>query len=281
VYDPLLLLDIYLPSISGLLRPYPSDLEKLRNAYSAREQLVIEATRKHGSYISEGTIFDLWWRAREGNRDSKALLDFIDRTVESLLSTIPDQLHSQVRTLCKQMLFKYDDLHSEYTRHLAEVAVIELFVRSGKFQLKHIELKLPNGKTADFLVGHKTPEGVTEEFLFEIYMIDFFNIKEKIQGSEDLKRFLDKRLADKYLDKTTGIDLKTIPPLALVPVLRGELNQLMPFEEGISWLRATNIVADPYVLASRREKDDIRYHFLRAKEFFDQVRKQSSSADAG
>ena len=274
MYDPLLLLEIYLPSIFRLFRPYHADLEQLKTAYSAREKLVIEATRDHKGHNAEGIIFDLWWKAREENRDDIALLDFIDKTVESLVARIPSTLHSPIRRICKQMLFKYDDFHSEYTRHLAELAVIELFVRSGEYQLEQVEYKLPNGKSVDFLVSHKTSEEMKKKYLFEIYMIDFFNIEEKIESAEDLRLFIDKRLGDKWADKTKEVDLNSIPPLALVPVLRGELNHLIPFEEGIAWLRSTNIVADPYILTSRQEKSGPRYYFLQAKEWFNQVRKQ-------
>jgi hypothetical protein len=274
MYDPLLLLEIHLPSVFKLLSPHIRDLDQLRDMYRAREQLVLAATRERGGHTAEGTIFDLWWNAREGNQDSIALLDFIDRTVESLVARTSETFHSPIRTICKQMLFKNDDLHSEYTRHLAELAIIELFLRSGKFQLKQVEYKLPNGKSVDFLVSHQTEEGVTNDYLFEVYMVDFFNIAEKIKSSDDLHRFIEKRILDKFAGKIDGVDMGKVPPLALVPVLRGELDELVPYEDGVSWLRSTNRIADPYVFGSRQEKSGLRYHFLLAKQWFGQVRKQ-------
>jgi hypothetical protein len=263
-------LEAYLPSINHLLAPFPRDLEELRDRYEARKELTIEATRMRGGLYAQDVIFNLWWRANEGNQDPKALLDFIDHTVASLLSLIPMAMYSQVRTLCKHMLFNFDDQTSEYTRRLAELAVIEYLVRRAQMKLEHIEYKLPNGKSVDFLVSQKRAEGLRVELLFEVYMIDF-DI-EKIKSSDDLRTFIDKRLVDKINKKLTGVDPKAIPQFAVLPVLRGNVKQLISFEEGISWL-PINIVAAPYVLTLRNEKGRLKYYFLKAKELFDQVRR--------
>lgn len=46
----------------------------------------------------------------------------------------------------------------------------------------------------------------------------------------------------------------------------------MPLEEGFSWLRSTGLIADPYVIWSRNESGKVKYHFLKVKEFFNQIR---------
>ena len=86
--EPIDLLQHYLPTIYDALSPSNKMISEISNKYHDRFNKVVSDIKEKGEFISEKTIFDLWWDANEGDKASLAFLKFINNTVTEILQKV-------------------------------------------------------------------------------------------------------------------------------------------------------------------------------------------------
>ncbi|MFZ5994040.1 MAG: hypothetical protein ACOYU4_03495 [Thermodesulfobacteriota bacterium] len=110
--------------------------------------------------------------------------------------------------------------------------------------------------------------------MIEVYNIDFN--AEKLQTSDDLKLFLDRRLIAKLQNKLEGID-NLNEGCQLAPVLWGDIMSLANYIEAFDYFKQATIVA-PFMMIARYTNqitEQVLYDFGSVEQFLLRVKKRA------
>ena len=200
------------------------------------------ALETKGVFAAMTCIFDLLWNATENKDNCVQYLSFIDNTVRRALDATEGATRNQLEKLVISMIVSFGEERSEYKNHFAEIAVVEKLMTQGGFKLECVEKLLPNGSRMDFEISKDGTQN-----LIEVYNIDFDT--EKLHSSDDLKRFLEKRLVTKLTAKLDGME-NISEGCQLIPVLWGDIMSLVKYLEAFEYFKQTTIVAPFMMVAS-------------------------------
>ncbi|OQZ03921.1 MAG: hypothetical protein B6D34_04800 [Candidatus Brocadia sp. UTAMX1] len=230
--EPINLLQYYLPSIYDALILSNKLLSDISNKYYERFKKIESDIKEKGEFNPEWTMFDFWWDANEGDRASRAFLEFINNTASEILQKVEGDPRKQIINLCHKMIINFNNSQSQFQSYVAELAVINKLIKNGRLALVQVEKILPNGKRFDFEVendGNKT--------LVEVFNIKFdFNL---IESTEKFQKLLEHRLTKKLNSKLNGLT-GTYPPFLLIPVLWGNILELERFADAFSYFKEFN-----------------------------------------
>jgi len=270
LHDSFQLLSQYAPTLFECASRSKSDSEIIQKKYNQRWASMTQGLETNGIFAAMTCIFDLLWNASENNKyNSAEYLSFIDSTVRRALDATDGVVRKQLEKLVIRMIVSFGADNSDYLNHFAEIAVLETLMTKGDFKLECIEKTLPNGKRVDFEISR---DGIRN--LIEIYNINFDT--EKLHTSDDLKKFLERRLVPKFTAKLNGID-KLGEGFQLIPVLCGDIMSLVKYVEAFEYFKQTTIVAPFMMIASYTNKisGQVVYDFGSVENFILRVKKRA------
>lgn len=239
--EPVELLRHYLPTIYDALSPSKTMIPDISSKYYERIKNIDAAIKTKGEFTSEKVIYDLWWDANEGDQASLTFLTFIDNTAKSVLEKVDSTLRGQIIKLCHKMIINFNDSQSQCTNFFAELAVINKLLSDEGITLLQVEKIMPNGKRIDFEIRK---DG--SETLVEVYNINFNY--ERIENSENFKKFLETRITDKLNSKLQELS-GLVPPFLLVPVLWGNIFGLDQFADAFMFFKTFNFMSNFMMIA--------------------------------
>ena len=191
MHDSMQLLKLYAPTLFECANRSKGTVARISAKYEQRWASMAKAIKANGAFEAMTCIFDLLWKASENTEAAREYLSFIDQTVRQALASTTGSMRKQLEKLIITMIISFGEKRSEYKNHFAEIAVISKLLTQGDFKLESIEKLLTNGKRMDFEISKDRVRN-----LIEVYNIDFE--REKLHGSDDLKRFLEYRLVKKF-----------------------------------------------------------------------------------
>jgi len=157
----------------------------------------------------------------------------------------------------------------QYLNFTGELTGLNHILRKGynQFELREIELKLPNKKQVDFVFRDKE----TEEMLY----VDFVSIHhidiEKLSSDDGLILFLEKRFNAKLESKTKDLNKKLNKIIvdgneynfAILPIIWTEINTLLPFKNAFNKIneKYANIFMCCSVLPQELDNEEFIFSF--------------------
>ena len=240
-HDSAILLQQFLPNIYALINEVSKYDSNINASYERRYNYLKEEITQKGVYRQQTTIFDLLWDASDNIPKKKVFLTFIDDIVYKILSNIEKSKRSQVRKVCYQMITSFNKKESQYSRHLAELCVLEKIVTDPRFTLDQIEKKLPNGKKIDFVF-----RADSNSYYVEVYNIDF-DIH-RVESAELFQEFLIKRLEIKINSKVQSIPIEEYQ-FILVTVLSGEIKKIYEYSNVFTFFKEFRFLS-PFMMIS-------------------------------
>jgi len=268
LHDSLQLLKLFTPTLFKCANRSKRTITSISAKYEQRWASMSKAIETKGSFEAMTCIFDLLWSASESTEADNEFLSFIDQTVRQALAATEDSKRKQLEKLVVKMITSFGEERSEYKNHFAEIAVITKLLTLGRFRLECIEKQLPNGKRIDFEISKDNVRN-----LIEVFSIDFD--REKLCGSEDLKKFLENRLVKKLNDKLDGIEHLDVGCL-LVPVLWGDIMSLVNFIDAFDYFKQIKTIA-PFMMVARYTNQvdgRIAYDFGAVEQFLLRVKQR-------
>lgn len=241
MHESLELLRSFVPTLFNCATRSKHDVESVRNKYRERRRALKASLSTRGEFGAMTCVFDLLWKAAEGDGYALAFLDFIQRVTTEAINCAGQAVRPSVEKLVVTMMTSFGEERSEYKNHLAELAVLARLAKESSFSLVGVERLLPNGRTIDFEVLLKG-----ETNLVEVYNIDF--VADKIQSSDDLRSFLENRLVRKLNAKLAGVE-KVPGVVSLVPVLWGDVHSLSAYRGALDYIESTRIIASVMMVA--------------------------------
>lgn len=261
MHDSLQLLKLYAPTLFECANKSNRSIARISAKYEKRWASMAKTIKANGVFEAMTCIFDLLWKASENTEAAREFLSFIDHTVRQALASTTGSARKQLETLVITMINSFSEERSEYKNHFAEIAVISKLLTRGDFKLESIEKKLPNGNRMDFEISKGSIRN-----LIEVYNIDFD--REKLHGSDDLKKFLENRLVKKLNEKLEGIENLEVG-CWFVPVLWGDIMSLVNFIDAFEYFNQVKIVAPFMMVAQYTNQVDGRivYDFGTVEQF--------------
>jgi hypothetical protein len=269
LHDSFELLRLYAPNLHKCANRSRTDAKSISKKYDQRWASMARALEDNGVFTAMTCIFDLLWNVSENDDDAIKYLSFIDSTVRRALDAAEGAARTQLEKLIITMIVSFGEERSEYKNHFAEIAVVEKLMTIGGFRLECVERLLPNGNRMDFEISR---DGVQN--LIEVYNIDFDT--EKLNCSEDLKQFLEKRLVDKLTAKLEGVG-NIGKRCQLVPVLWGDIMSLVKYLEAFEYFKQTTLVA-PFMMFARythQLSGEVVYDFGTVEQFLLRVKNRA------
>ena len=269
MHDSMQLLKLYAPILFKCANRSKGTVARISAKYEQRWASMSKAIKANGAFEAMDCIFDLLWKASENTEAAREFLSFIDQTVRQALASTTGSARKQLEKLVVTMMISFGEERSEYKNHFAEIAVISKLVTQGNFKLESVEKQLPNGKRMDFEISKN---GVRN--LIEVYNIDFN--REKLYGSDDLKKFLDNRLVKKLNDKLAGIENLEVG-CQFIPVLWGDIMSLVNFIDAFEHFKKVKIVTSFMMVAQYTHQVDgrIAYDFGSVEQFLLRVKRRT------
>ena len=240
-HDSAILLQQFLPNIYGLINEVSKYNSNINASYERRYNYLKDEITQKGEYMSQATIFDLLWDASDNIPKKRDFLNFIDDIVCKILSNTDTSKRSQVRKVCYQMITSFNNKESQYSRHLAELCVLEKIVTDPRFTLDQIEKKLPNGKKFDFVF-----RADNNSYYVEVYNIDF-DVR-RVESAELFQEFLRKRLEKKISSKVQEIPIEEFQFL-IVTVLSGNIKRIYEYSKVFTFFKEFKFLS-PFMMIS-------------------------------
>ncbi|MDR2084168.1 MAG: hypothetical protein LBP67_04160 [Bacteroidales bacterium] len=252
----------YCPFLYDIIKNKESIWDKVSNKFEEKLEIAKDIITNKGQILTENSLPILLGKAEEGDSISKDFLKFIDSEIKYLFDSSPIELKEKTVGLCKRLFLEFDTVelskpNPTYLNGVAEILVINKLIKSGEYTLLSIEENLSNGKSADFLLKKNETNEKSYVEVFNIHVDD-----EKVSNFEDFKTFIDKRIEDKYSNKTSGLDGSTKQIFFLCPVIwSGDsiASILKEYDEKFS-LQSKNIL-NPCSLVQIDCKGTKYYHF--------------------
>lgn len=170
--------------------------------------------------IVSASIYDYIIHAKKGEKDLISQLHFFENIFKNISIKLPRKHSPTVRRMVEQFLTSMDN---KFRNFLGEFAILNYILTSINLELRGIEDKLSNKKSADFTVFNKD---VLKESYIEVLNINLNNKSYKLTA-DNVKSFLDHRINKKVEDKLSsiidGISFK------IQPIIWGSWDQLTPF----------------------------------------------------
>lgn len=269
MHDFMQLLKLYGPTLFECANISKGTVARINAKYEQRWASMSKAIKANGAFEAMTCIFDLLWKASENTEAAREFLSFIDQTVRQVLASTSGSARKQLEKLVITMMLSFGEERSEYKNHFAEIAVISKLLTYRNFKLESIEKQLPNGNRMDFEISKDRVRN-----LIEVYNIDFD--REKLHGSDDLKKFLENRLVKKIADKLEGIENLEVG-CQFVPVLWGDIMSLVNFIDAFEYFKQVKIVAPFMMVAQYTHQVDgrIAYDFGTVEQFLLRVKRRS------
>ena len=269
MHDSMRLLKLYAPTLFKCSNRTKGTVTRISEKYEQRWDNMAKALKANGAFEAMTCIFDLLWKASENMEAAREFLSFIDQTVWQALAATTGSAREQLEKLVFTMIISFGEERSEYKNHFAEIAVISKLLTQGDFKLESIEKQLPNGKSMDFEISKDRLRN-----LIEVYNIDFD--REKLNGSDDLKKFLETRLVNKLNAKLEGIENLEVG-YQFVPVLWGDIMSLVNFIDAFEYFKQVKIVAPFMMVAQYTNQGDgrIAYDFGSVEQFLLRVKRRT------
>jgi hypothetical protein len=263
------LLKLYAPTLLECANRSKGTVARISTKYEQKWTSMAKAIKPNGAFEAMTCIFDLLWKASENTEAAREFLSFIDQTVGRALASTTGSARKQLEKLIITMMVSFGEERSQYKNHFAEIAVISKLLTQGNFRLESIEKQLPNGKRMDFEISKDSVRN-----LIEVYNIDLD--REKLHGSDELKKFLENRLVKKINDKLEGIENLAVG-CQFIPVLWGDIMSLVNFIDAFEYFKQVKIVAPFMMVAQYTHQVDgrIAYDFGAVEQFLLRVKRRS------
>jgi len=259
--------DYYIPSFLSIFQPSKRQIKKIEERYNERHKIESNVIKSTGVFESETTIFDLFWQAKEDEKGSIAFLEFIEAICASLINKLEPELLRQLKKTCFNAVINFDNQESRYLCSIGELALLEKLLSSDKIKLVKVEYELSNGKSFDFAIINR----------LKISLIEVTNIfldAELLKSEEEFQSFLNYRFVTKLADKFNDIPEKEKYSFGLLPLLWGEIPELVKYYKYISNFKAPKNIVLPLMTIFpfiNTETEAIRYFLLRIDEFLKKI----------
>lgn len=192
---------------------------KLKLRYSS----IAKEIQISGEAATKTHIYDLMILA-EQHRDQFAIdfLNYVNSIFLQLQDLIPAHQHRLITRNCLELIQNFDTKSSRYVNMLGEILTLFTIMNSKKFDFVCTEKVIGSPTSIDF--EFRTTDGKKS------YLVEVFNVSldtSKISSSNDLKKFLFHRIAEK-IKKKKLIDIKKSAnmPILIVIVLWGDVINL-------------------------------------------------------
>ncbi len=280
----------YLPDLLECI-PQKGSLVKRLEAFKVRyENLKIKLAKEGDSKMDVHSIFEWIVSAEAGDRKSAAFLAFLNHTCKNVQLRIDNRLHSKLKSIITNILVSFDtdvDLKNNpaYLNYLGELLIIDrILSASDKFRLEGIEVKLPNGKTADIQI---TDIVNGTKVLFDIVSINSFDTSVP-KCDDDVRAFFEGKYNQKLETKTYGIketDNGTVILItgdefqfAIAPIIWNELNDLVKWSEILTKIESNyfNVLPLCILYAAKSEVEDYVFNFTKISEALRHIDTQHS-----
>jgi hypothetical protein len=272
MHDSQRLLALYTPTLFECSSKDLKTASRIKQKYRERWRFMRDSIDRTGVFSAQTCVFDLLWRASDGNAPAIAFLKWIDVTAKEALQATTGTARVQVRNLIIKIIVSFGGSQSQYKNHLTELATATKLIRERSVELAAVEKLLPNGNRIDFELVSKQKSA-----LVEVYNIDF--AIEKLSNSNDLKTFLEKRILDKIKDKFAGLDPDQFDWI-VVPVLWGNVKELRKYREAFDYFKQVSILS-PFMMIAEylSAKNEYVYDFGTVEFFLqkeDEIRRSKS-----
>lgn len=192
--------------------------------------------------IVEMSLYDLIVEALKGTEIAICMLNLIKMTMEELIINVSFEDRKKLRPTIYNLLLSFN---LKYNNYLAELLVLNSLARTG-FRLVEVESIISGNKSADFLISNVKNN---ETYLIEVVSIHLHN------DMQDLARFINGKLADKYDDKTKS-GLGSVP-IIIIPVIWSTYDTLLKVADLIAnrLLFKTQVINEPTAFAMFKYSD--------------------------
>jgi hypothetical protein len=203
----------YLPILFKLLEGRTLDWrainQKLEKEFNKRLEM-----HKKGKTKVELNFYYTIIEVSNGNKGAVRLLQFF----EQLLEELNDQLGPNKHKILDSLYGMFIELDLNFLNYVAELAVLNMLIKSYGYILKQVESPLGNGNSAEFLLDKK--DGTAQD------MVEVVSIRPKTFPATDQKiiDLIDQKIAEKIGKKTKGDPKYFI--FTLVPVFWGSSDEL-------------------------------------------------------
>ena len=259
----------FIPSMLKILEPSKSKIRTIEKKYNERFGLEKESIKKNGIFEAEASVFDLFWKAKDGDKTCNAILRFIEATCASLLAILIPADIPKIRNTCFQAIVNFDDSTSRYLCFVGELASLERILSDDKNTLEGIEYKLSNGKSFDFAINIGSS-------LHLIEVSNLFLDENRLGSEEEFANFLEQRYVTKLMNKIDETHPNTLN-FALLPILWVKESTLHQY---ISYFRTFSppkkVVLPPMLITSLRHivTGEVTFIYVDVKQYLERMAKK-------
>lgn len=195
------------------------------------------------------TIYDLIVESKKGNMQAFRLLDFFNKVIAELDMNLTSDEKKLVIPTIRSILTSLDH---KYLNFIGELLVLNNLMKTKSYRLEDIEVKLPNSKTIDFALRF-----ITDDSLKLVEIVSIHLDPEKVESDENqIKKFLDNRIANKIADKRKNLEIKFF----LIPVLWGSAKDVQIYS---NYFKKNSIdipnVLEPVAFATFYDEKDNKF----------------------
>jgi hypothetical protein len=190
------------------------NLDKIDNLFN--EKLENRKLTSIGKQI-EMCIYDTIVQANKNRPEAFRYLDFINKLCGELSELLNEEEKKLISLNIYNMLISFD---LKYLNFFGEILVLNNLMKTKKYRLHAVEIKLSNGKEIDFVL-----QSISSNNLIQIEIVNLQPNEKKVEPDNNaIRAFLTKRLIDKI--KTTQIGLNDKSEFILIPVIWGSAKVL-------------------------------------------------------
>jgi len=219
-------------------------------------------------------LFDWILLAENNDKKAKSFIKYLERNAIFVFENTSNLVSKKVRSIISNIVLSIDtDINiknnPQYLNFTGELIGLNHILRTGnnQFELKEIEVKLPNKKQVDFVFKDKK----TEEMLY----VDFVSIHHidisKLDNDDELILFLENRFNAKLKSKTNDLNENLNKIIvngkefnfAILPIIWTEINTLLPFKDAFNKIneKYANVFLCCSLLPQELDNEEFIYNF--------------------
>jgi hypothetical protein len=205
----------HFPILFQLLGGQKISWKSINIKFSETHATRLKEYTNEGKTHVETNFFDILTEYWKGNVQATRLLQYYKDLLEELHQNLKPAEKIKIRKTLFDFLIEHD---LNYLNYIAELAVLNMYIKDKGYSLDDVESELGNGKSADF--RFKKPDG--SKILIEVVSV---RPEEFPEDDAELKYFIEGKCKDKNRIKTNDDD--TYLKYNLVPVIWGSGAELM------------------------------------------------------
>lgn len=248
-----------------------SQLNQAIEKYVTRVEALNEAKKEQSV---PHCLFDWIMLGETNDKKAKSFIKFLEGEANFVFANTSNLVSKKIRLIISNIVLSIDTNiniknNPQYLNFIGELTGLNYILRTGnnQFELKEIELKLPNKKQVDFVFLDKE----TDEMLY----VDFVSIHNidiaKLDNDDDLILFLEKRFNAKLESKTIDLNenLNKIIVVgmeynfAILPIIWTEINTLVLFKD--AFIKTNEKYANVFqccsLLPQKLDSEEFIYNF--------------------